>query len=190
MRVQAPPPAALADRFSETNAPQHCPAPTASAGFLAAVLPLVAVKLGAQNGGAGLETWRLPGMGVGGGARAAFGVGCTPAFQPVPHRGRPEGCGSGGGPGAAGLSRAAAQVSPVVTATAAYENLCPQACHVGWLLSVPPVGSRGAHQLGSLCREAFSPGRVQAGGEQCLPWGSWAGRRPQLGRVLGGVEGK
>lgn len=153
------------------------------------MLPLVAVKLGDRNGGAGLETWRLPGMGVGGGARAAFGVGCTPAFQPVPHRGRPEGCGSGGGPGAAGLSRAAAQVSPVVTATAAYENLCPQACHVGWLLSVPPWvpgeptssgASAGRPFPQAECRRAVSsacPGAPgQEGGHSWVEcWVVWKG---------------
>lgn len=83
---------------------------------------------------AGLETWHLPGMRVGGGARAASGVGFSP--QPVrPTRvGRWRGAGGGGGSGgracAEGLSWAAAQVYPVVSATTASENLCPQACHV------------------------------------------------------------
>ena len=74
-----------------------------------------------------LETWHLPGMGVGGGARVPLGglVRVTPTFPPCPTRVGWGVVAVGGGPGAVGLSWAAAQVYSVVTATAASESLCP-----------------------------------------------------------------
>lgn len=101
MRVQALPPAAPSlGCFSEAKAPQHCPAPTSSAvsgcrappGGSAAWDP-EAVGEGPERRGpeplAGPETWHLPGMRVGGGAQAAFGVGFprfTPTFSLCPTR--------------------------------------------------------------------------------------------------------
>lgn len=73
-----------------------------------------------------------------------------------------------GGPGAVGLSWAAAQVYPVVPTAAASENLCPRACHVSWLLSLAPRVPTEPTSMGVLSREVFCPAFWVCGAsEQC-----------------------
>lgn len=104
--------------FSETDAPQHHPAPTSSLGpgcWLPLVVEAGTLRLqgrgrsrgmGGANRGLGQETWHLPGTRAGGGARAAFGVG-VPGFTPPSSLAPPPPPGVGGwrpwgGPGAVG----------------------------------------------------------------------------------------
>ena len=156
----APPPAAPSRGcFPETNAPLRRPAPTSSTGPLADGLPLVVAGRDPKAAGEGRELWGPRTAGCAGDVapswddRGRWCQGCLrgglprahPYLPPVsPAQGRPvEGVGRGavgarGRARAVGLSWAAAQVYPVVPATAASENLCPQACHVSWLLSQAP----------------------------------------------------
>lgn len=143
------------------------PTPSLSTGSLSAGLPPGGGRPGpgaagrggrggSRSRGAEAETWHLPEMRVGGGARGRLwgGLpGCISTFpqQPTTRVGPEEGAGSCwggqcGGP-ACGFGAGQAPTSTLWSEPRLLpENLCLQACHVSWQLSPAPHVPGGAHQ--------------------------------------------